>query len=126
MRCVLPILILLLLGCGGDLAPGLDGAVVGSWRATFKIGHVASDSYMTLRRDGTYEFSSRTESRHPGTDTQLSPTYRGKWKAEGGKLWHTRDGRSDWIESGEYKLSGRDSMMIKPPGGMAILWQRTQ
>lgn len=29
-----------------------------------------------------------------------------------------------WRESGAWKMSGRNALVVKPPGGMAVLWQR--
>lgn len=129
-------LALLVSACGESLAPGLDAKLVGSWRSTFKAPYTVSDNYMTLYADGRYEFSSRTESSLPGTDTQRTPVVRGRWKAENGRLYYTLDdalggpegtpgSRGGWQEAGAYTLSGRDSMSVQPPGGMRILWERT-
>lgn len=134
MRMLGLVMLLLLGACSEDTAgssagpavsPGLDARVVGRWISTFKTGHTVSDNYMNLYPDGRYEFSSRTESAHPGTDTQRSPVFTGTWKAEDGRLYHRINGVGAWRESGAYKLSGRNAMVVNPPGGMAVLWQRT-
>lgn len=119
---------LLCAGCGDDapeVAPGVDAQVVGKWRATYKAPRLVTDSYMNLYPDGRYEFSTRSESSVPGTTTQLGPVTRGTWKAEGGRLYYTLEGQGQWIEAGTYTLSGRNSMVVAPPGGLRVLWERT-
>ena len=125
---LLLVLVLLCASCGDstpDVAPGVDAQVVGKWRATYKAPRLVTDSYMNLYPDGRYEFSTRTESSVPGTTTQHGPLITGTWKAEKGRLYYTLEGQTQWNDAGSYTLSGRNSMMVQPPGGLRVLWERT-
>ena len=93
----------------------IDRRLVGNWRHTYSNSHMATDQYLSLRANGTFVYSTRTETKYRGSTTG---PFRGRWTVRKGQIFARLNGQQKWTNYGRYKVSGR-SMRLN-----GRLWER--
>ena len=102
---------MLLLSAGfatADEQAYLDRGLMGGWRHTISQRDFVADHFLTLKRNGTYTYSYRTESKVRGYE---SPVTRGRWACYKGQLILKPRGKQ-WKSWGTYKVGRQGRNMV--------------